>query len=112
MTAPEFDMWTRRLLICVLLSLSALTASANPRPFPPEARRGTMSAGADYTQIVIDGQVQRLAPGAKIKSQQNTIIMASSLMNNVYIVNYTIDNLGMIDKVWILTNEEIALTPQ
>lgn len=71
-----------------------------------------MGAGADYTQVVIDGKVQRLAPGAKIKSRQNTIIISSSLMSNVFIVNYTIDNLGMVDKVWILTDEEIALTPQ
>jgi hypothetical protein len=112
MIAPEYHMWIRRLLICVLLSLGALSAFATPRVFPPEAQRGTMQPGADYSQLVINGQVQLLAPGAQIKSRQNTIVMETSLMNKVYIVNYTIDKQGMVDRVWILTEEEIALTPQ
>jgi hypothetical protein len=62
-----------RFVIGVLLVLTSLATLAAPRSFPPEARRGLMSAGADYTQVVIDGQVQHLAPGAKIKSKQKTI---------------------------------------
>jgi hypothetical protein len=33
-------------------------------------------------------------------------------MSNVFTVNYTIDNLGYVDKVWILTEEELAQSPQ
>jgi hypothetical protein len=95
-----------------VLSISAFSALATPRNFPPGTLFGSMSAGADYSQIVINGVVQQLAPGVKIKDRKNRIIMASSLMNNVYLVNYTIDNLGMIDKVWILTDEELALITQ
>jgi hypothetical protein len=29
-------------------------------------------------------------------------------MNNVYIVNYMFDNQGLVNMVWILTNEELA----
>jgi len=61
-----------------------------------------------YPQITINGQTQTLAPGAKIMSQQNTIMMPSTLMNNVYIVNYTLDNQGLVNMVWVLTKEELA----
>ena len=94
--------------MCVLTTLSAL---ATPRPFPQTALRGTLAAAA-YPQILINGQIQTLSPGAKIMSRQNTIIMPTSLMNNVYIVNYTVDKQGYIDKIWILTDEELAQNPQ
>ena len=105
--ALEFDMWTRRLLICLMLALISLSALAIPRHFPANTLRGTLSAGM-YPQIKINGQAQTLAPGAKIMSQQNTIVMPSTLMNNVYIVNYMFDNQGLVNMVWILTNEELA----
>ncbi|HSY28025.1 MAG TPA: hypothetical protein VK832_11010 [Burkholderiaceae bacterium] len=107
MIALEFDMWTRRLLICLILALTTLLAVAMPRNFPANAMRGTMSAGM-YPQITIDGQTQTLAPGAKIMSRQNTIMMPSTLMNNVYIVNYTFDNQGFVNMIWVLTKEELA----
>ena len=108
MIALEFDMWTRRLLICLMLALTTLSVLATPRPFPANVMRATMSAGGMYPQITINGQTQTLAPGAKIMSQQNTIMMPSTLMNNVYIVNYTLDNQGLVNMVWVLTKEELA----
>lgn len=99
-------MWTR-LLIGLLLTLTTLAVLAAPRTFPANAKRGALSAGV-YPQVTIDGQVQRLSPGAKILSKQNLIVMLPTLMNNVYTVNYTVDQLGLIDKVWILTDEELA----
>lgn len=109
MLALEFDMWTRRYLICLMLALTTLTALATPRTFPANVKRGVLSSST-YPQIVIDGLIQRLSPGAKIMGTQNTIVMPSTLINNVYTVNYTVDNQGFIDKVWILTNEELAQT--
>jgi hypothetical protein len=100
-------MWTRRFLISLLLALTALSVAAAPRNFPANAKRGVMSASI-YPQILINGQLQRLSPGAKIMSKQNTITMPSTMMNNTYTVNYTVDDQGLIDKVWILTDEELA----
>jgi len=71
--------------------------------------RGVLTA-TTYPQVTVNGQTLTLAPGAKIFSQQNTIVMHSTLTNGNYIVNYTIDRLGMIDKIWILTPEEQAHT--
>lgn len=99
----------RRFLIGLLLAFVTLSALAAPRHFPAYAKRGILSASI-FPQVMIDGQAQTLAPGAKIMSQQNTIVLPSSLMSNSYKVNYTIDRQGFIDKVWILTNEELAQT--
>ncbi|MDR3479210.1 MAG: hypothetical protein P4L91_00685 [Burkholderiaceae bacterium] len=98
---------TRHFLICLMLMLTAVTAFAAPRTFPSTALRGTLSA-AVHPQIKIDGQIKTLSPGAKILSKQNTIIMSTSLMDNSYTVNYTVDRQGYVDKVWILTDEELA----
>jgi hypothetical protein len=98
---------TRHFLICLLLMLTALTAFAVPRTFPSTALRGTLSA-AVHPQIKIDGQIKTLSPGARILSKQNTIIMSTSLMDNSYTVNYTVDRQGFVDKIWILTDEELA----
>jgi hypothetical protein len=103
-------MWIRGFLICLLLTMTMHSALAASRPFPANVKRGTMS-GSIYPQVLIDGHIQRLSPGAKIMSKQNTIIMPSSLMNNVFKVNYTVDNQGYIDKAWILRDEELAQKP-
>jgi hypothetical protein len=100
-------MWTRRLLLCLILALTGLSTMAAPRPFPANVQRGVLSAGV-YPQIVLNGQVQQLSPGAKIISKDNLIIMSTSLLNNVYTVNYTVDAQGFINRIWILTDEELA----
>jgi hypothetical protein len=100
-------MWTRRLLICLMLTLTTLCALAAPRNFPANAQRGVMAASV-YPQIMINGQIQTLSPGAKIFSKKNLIVMATSLLDNAYTVNYTVDAQGNIDRIWILTEEELA----
>jgi hypothetical protein len=100
-------MWIRRFLIAIVLLLGAHLVLAAPRTFPPNAQRGTISGG-NYPQVLINGQTQLLAPGALIKDKQNLIIMPSTLGNQVLTVNYTFDNLGKINRAWILTDEELA----
>jgi hypothetical protein len=95
------------LLLAAGLMISFASAWATPRNFPANAQRGVLTATV-YPQILIDGQTRVLSPGAKIFGQQNTIVMHSTLVNSAVIVNYTIDNQGYVDRVWILTNEELA----
>ena len=100
-------MWVRRFVIGLLLAIVTVSALATPRNFPATAKRGLLTA-TSFPQVSIDGQTQTLAPGAKIIGPQNTIVMHSTLTNGSYVVNYTVDRLGMIDKIWILTAEEQA----
>ena len=95
--------------VLVLLAALCSTAWAVPRNFPANALRGVFTATM-YPQVVINGQTRQLAPGAKIYSQQNTILMHTNLTSSAVVVNYTVDNMGFVNRVWILTNEEAAQT--
>jgi hypothetical protein len=86
---------------------SCLPAQALQRPFPDSARRGTLST-VDYPTIRVDGAVRKLSPGAWIRNQANTVDMPASLRGQEFIVNYTENPQGDIDRVWILTPEEAS----
>ena len=98
----------RFMTVLVLLAALCSVAWAAPRNFPPNALRGVFTATV-YPQVMINGQTMQLSPGAKIYNQQNMIMMHTNLVNSSVIVNYTIDGMGFVDRVWILTDEEIAL---
>ena len=95
----------RRFIVGLLLALTAFSALAMPRNFPVSAKRGVLTVTA-YPQVMVDGQPQTMARGAKIISAQNAVVMPSGLTNNSYVVNYTVDHRGFIDKIWILTDAE------
>lgn len=86
---------------------SCLTAQAMERMFPDTARRGLLST-VDYPTIRIDGEVRRLSPGAWIRNQANTVDVPASLRGQEFIVNYTRNPQGDIDRVWILTPQEAS----
>lgn len=87
--------------------LAASPAQAFERPFPPEALRGKMTPGA-FPDVSIDGKARRLSPSARIFNQENTIDMPGSLRGRDIVVNYTVDAMGNIDRIWILTRDEAA----
>ena len=75
------------------------------RPFPGHAKRGKMSPAA-HPMIVIEGKTRQLSPGARIWNENNLIEMPASLRGSDIVVNYTENDQGDIDRVWILTPEE------
>jgi hypothetical protein len=109
----EFDMWTRRFLVCFLFMATTLSAQAFDRPFPVTAKRGKMTPGY-FPDMTIDGKARRLSAGARIWNQDNTIEMPTALRGTDLIINYTETDAGDIDNVWILTSDEARqdLKPQ
>jgi hypothetical protein len=99
-------MWAQRFLISFLLAVVTLSAQAFERPFPQIAKRGVMSP-APYPAIVIDGKQRTLSAGARIWNQDNMIEMPAALRGSGFAVNYTENDQGEIDRVWILTTEEM-----
>jgi hypothetical protein len=99
-------MLRRALLTGCLSILMSVQAWAFDRPFPPVAKRGTMSPAA-YPEIVIDGTMRRLSPGARIWNQNTLIVVPASVRGNDLIVNYTEDAQQQLDRVWILTADEV-----
>ena len=108
--------WTAKLLSFLsCLALLALTSAAqaqsgnpdlNIRSFPPDAKRGELVVlGAP--DIAMDGKADRLSPGARIRDAGNALVLSGAMVNTKLIVNYTRDNLGLVQNVWVLNAEEI-----
>jgi len=92
------------LLICALLLASA--AMAQVRQIPDIAKRGSI-VHVQGAIVEIDGQQMRLSVGAQIRSQNNLIVVPMSLPPGA-LVKYTLDGIGQIHRVWVLTPEEAA----
>jgi hypothetical protein len=100
---------------CALAAL-AVAASIAPaaaqvqRNFPQTALRGTIVVGTP-PEILLNGKAARLAPGARIRGQDNLLQMSASLAGQRLLVNYTLDTLGLVYDVWILRADEAAMRP-
>ena len=95
----------RYLTAGLLFAFIASTAYSFDRPFPQNAKRGTLSLGF-YPLITIDGQARKLSAGARIWNRKNRIQVPSSLGIGPYVINYTENGKGDIDRIWVLTDRE------
>jgi len=103
--APRTPAW-RIALIATLLGLS-LSASAQQsvRPFPANALRGTLQVTSP-PELLLDGRTARLSPGARIRGENNLLVMSGSLVGRSLVVNYVRDAQGMVHEVWLLNATE------
>lgn len=97
-----------RWMVLFLAACAALPALAFERPFPPQALRGTMTPGY-APDVTIDGKPRQLSPSSRIFNQDNMIEMPAALRGKEIVVNYTVDGMGYIDRVWMLSGEEAAV---
>jgi hypothetical protein len=96
------------LIICVgaLVSFPSTTlAQSAVRPFPADAKRGVMEVQAGQS-ILINGTMERLSPGARIRGANNLLVMSGQLIGQKVLVNYTRDSLGLVHQVWVLNGLE------
>jgi hypothetical protein len=78
------------------------------RNFPNGTLRGKFQV-VSSPDILLDGQPERLAPGARIRSAQNMLTMPMAIAGQNLLVNYTRDAAGLVSQVWILTPEEAVV---
>ncbi len=83
-------------------------ATLGGRNFPINTLRGKLLV-LNTPDIELDGQAERLAPGARIRSAQNMLVMPAALTGQNLLVNYTRDAAGMVSQVWVLTPEEASV---
>ena len=102
--------------LCALLPLAVAPARAQMhgelggvRTFPEQARRGTLAV-LSTVDAEIDGKPVRMAPGMRLFSPQNSLVMLHSVIGKQFTVNYRMEgSSGMLHTAWILTKAEIAL---
>jgi predicted exporter len=93
----------------------ALTAVAQPawaqlqllRPFPATALRGSMVV-TQPPEILLNQKPARLAPGARIRGTDNHLLLSGTLMGQRLPVHYTLDGMGQLLNVWVLSPAEFA----
>jgi len=85
-------------------------ASAQQRQFPQNALRGALQF-VEPPEILLNGQPARLAPGARIRGQNNMLVLSGALSGSKLLVHYTVDIGALVKDVWILTPEEAAKKP-
>ena len=85
-------------------------AQSMQRPFPATALRGVVAVGQP-PEISVNGRPARLAPGARIRAQNNMLALSASLAGERFAAHYTIDIDGNVKDVWILTPDELAKRP-
>ncbi len=100
---------------CVVAFVAAcafvMPASAQvQRNFPQNALRGEIVMGTP-PEITLNGNPTRLAPGARIRNQNNLLEMSAAIAGSRLVVNYTTDLSGLVRDVWILRPDEIANRP-
>ena len=100
---------------CALAGLLAATliapaAAQMQRNFPATALRGAVVIG-EPPEITLNGKPARLAPGARIRGQDNMVQMSGTLSGSKLLVHYTVDTYGLVKDVWILRPEEAAVRP-
>jgi hypothetical protein len=108
--------WIYPMYRCVLAAAAAIVlagpAAAQPvqRTFPQDALRGALVV-VSPPEVTVNGVPARLAPGARIRTQQNLIELSGKLIGAKLLVHYTIDNYGLVKDVWVLTPDEAARKP-
>ena len=108
--------WPRRIgLLCIwaglalgLPPLACAQQTTTVRDFPASAQRASMVI-TQSPDLLINGQPDRLSPGARIRDTNNMLVLPATIAGNLYLVNYVREFSGMIREVWILTPDEAAL---
>ncbi|HET7364359.1 MAG TPA: hypothetical protein VFJ70_12405 [Burkholderiales bacterium] len=95
-----------RALALIAAALFAVSALAQLRTIPSDAKRAKMSHVQDRI-IQLDGKRELLAPGARIRDAANRFIVPGALPANS-LVRYRRDPNGAVHDVWILTPQEAA----
>lgn len=62
-------------------------------------------------EVKVNGSAAMLAPGSRIRGQNNMLEMSGTLVGMKLWVHYTVDTQGAVMDVWILRPEELARKP-
>ncbi len=98
----------------------AFSGQANAQPVPPVHVKRHFTANAlrgevlfmSPPEVQLNGQNMRMAPGGRIRNDQNMMALSGSVVGKQFIVNYTVDDAsGMVKDIWILDELETAKEP-
>jgi hypothetical protein len=78
------------------------------RQFPAYALRGELTVQMS-PEATLNGQAAKLAPGARIRGDNNLLLTPASIAGQKLTVHYTVETTsGMLMDVWVLNTAELA----
>ncbi len=100
-----------RCVLPLILAVSSVAAQAQThRFFPANALRGELVI-TQFPEATINGRAARLAPGARIKNDNNLWVPPAGLTGQKLTVHYTMESTGLVMDVWVLNAVELANKP-
>ena len=99
-----------RCVIALVLAATAALPAYAQRVFQANALRGELVV-TQPPEVLLNDKPARLAPGARIRNPQNMIQLSGTLVSQRLVVNYTIDPMGLLRDVWILSEAERSKSP-
>ena len=106
----------RKLLLLLVFCCSAAVFTTpaqvvQQRFLPAKASRGTLGDPLEFPTVKIDSRTLRLSPGARIFDQSNRTIVHAQLPPGAEVL-YTSDAAGDIQRMYVLTEEELLRLKQ
>ena len=98
------------------VAASALLLTGTPaqaqvkRTFPFKSERGNIEFTPNTRQVLINQQVERLAPGVRVLDEGNRLVWVSKLQGQTIHAQYRRGPGGLIQEIWILNKAELAET--
>jgi hypothetical protein len=74
---------------------------------PGNAKLGVMQVTLP-PEVLMDGKVDRLSPGARIRAENNMLVVSGALSGQTLLVAYVREPNGLLHEVWILNAAERA----
>ena len=107
----------RKLLL--LLIFSAAWAGSVPaaaqfisqRILPQNGERVTLGATQNFPAVIIGKNIFLLTPGARIYDRDNRTIVHAQLPPGAHVI-YSRDQAGYVQRIYILTEQELAILKQ
>ena len=99
-----------RCVLALCLSLFAALPALAQRVFEANALRGELVL-QEGQNALLNGRPAQLAPGARIRNEQNLLQMTGQIQGKRFLVHYTVNGFGQIQNVWILTADEANKRP-
>lgn len=100
--------WTRTAFAGFALAASAVFAQAIVREAPADVKPGIIAVSATPPLITVDGNDDRLSPGARIRDRNNMLVLSASLAGQTLYTVYRRDSAGLVHEVWLLNADEYA----
>lgn len=95
----------RFLALGLALAAGAASAQYVVREAPRDVRPGRLLITTP-PEALLDGQPDRLSPGARIRNLSNLLVLSGTLIGQEQPVVYRRDTTGALHEIWLLTPEE------